>query len=121
MNRSNLDTNYMWDNSGNNLGWLASDTGGPPESCGGSTIGYTVSKKTLPYLSIITICEPAIGNGQTLTDISTTEYALNEINLDDIVEPSLTALLIHELTHAWSIMNGLQYATGTYEPFSLQL
>lgn len=114
MNSLNLDTNYRWDNSGNNFGWIESETDGPPESCADDLLGYTFSQKTPPYQSIITICELAFGDGKTLTEQSTTTYTLNQKSMNNIVEPSLTGTLIHELSHAWSIMGGLQYVTSMY-------
>lgn len=106
----NLDTETLWDNSGNNIGWInPSDDG--PIICQNPNIedlgGYTVSHPTQP-VSVITLCtaeiNEMIANGESLTSEAGTVYALNAINLDDIFEGSFTMLLIHELSHTKALL-----------------
>jgi hypothetical protein len=108
----NLDTDYLWDNSGNNFGWI---TPNPivkgPYTCGnpntGRLAGYT-GNHPMDDVSITTSRDaptsPMIANGGTLTSQAGTAYALNTMSVDEIVDDSLTLLIVHELTHTLAVM-----------------
>jgi hypothetical protein len=108
----NLDNDYLWDNSGNNFGWI---TPNPivkgPYTCEnpntGRLTGYA-GNHPMDDVSITTLCDafinPMIANGGTLTSQAGAAYALNIMSLDDIVDDSLTLLIVHELTHTLALM-----------------
>ncbi|RFU35289.1 hypothetical protein B7463_g1038, partial [Scytalidium lignicola] len=107
------DVMVYWDGSGNNMGWID-----PPEDattpadlilCTNSPLdlgGYTINHDTEP-VSVITICGDAlddmISNGMTLTSLGAGDIK-DGTDLSDEVEKIPSFLLLHELSHAVSVM-----------------
>ncbi|KAJ8069029.1 hypothetical protein OCU04_002703 [Sclerotinia nivalis] len=113
-----VDLDYVWDNSGNNIGWIPPNPGVGLITCGNteSVVAYNLDHK-VDDISIITICEDwlvdMIDSGKNLQSQSGTTYSAGATSLQDVVDSCLSVVLIHEFSHADAIM-GSAYSTKDY-------
>lgn len=100
------------------MGWINPDPKtGLPTICqnqGSGLGGYTVNHQTAD-VSVITLCtqelNDMISNGANLTVQANTVFAEEQEALEEIVDNSITLLLVHELSHTKALFGSSKFGT----------